>query len=117
MPAASEKDMNPQHTRRDFVKRTTVFSFGLAAAPLVGRAQTSKSPGEKLVVGVMGLGRGADHVKALQQISNVEIAYIVDVDDERIARSQKAAFANADKQPKSVKDFRRVVDEDRKSVV
>lgn len=103
--------MSTQHTRRDFVKRTTVFSFGLAAAPLVARAQTSKSPGEKLVVGVMGLGRGADHVKALQQISNVEIAYIVDVDDERIARSQKAAFANAEKPPKSVKDFRRVLDD------
>ena len=72
--------MNPTLPRRDFVKRTTLFSFGLAAAPLIARAQTSKSPGEKLVVGVMGLGRGFDHVKALQQIDNVEIAYLSDID-------------------------------------
>ena len=64
---------SPLH-RRDFVKRTTLYSFGLAAAPLLARAQTARSPGEKLVVGVMGLGRGFDQVKALQQISNVEVA-------------------------------------------
>jgi predicted dehydrogenase len=103
--------MNTQHTRRDFVKRTTVFSFGLAAAPFAARAQTSKSPGEKLVVGVMGLGRGMDHVKALQQISNIEVAYLADIDDDRLGRAQKSAFAKAEKLPKVVKDFRRVLDD------
>lgn len=102
--------MNTQ-TRRDFVKRTTVFSFGLAAAPLALRAQTSKSPGDRLVVGVMGLGRGLDHVKALQQIENVEIAYVADIDDERLARAQKTAFAKSDKPPKAVKDFRRILED------
>ena len=103
--------MNSNQTRRDFVRKTTVFSFGLAAAPLATRAQVSKSPGEKLIVGVMGLGRGGDHIRALQQISNVEVAYIADIDDERLGRSQKAAFANAEKQPKPVKDFRRILDD------
>ena len=42
--------MNSPLHRRDFVKRTTLYSFGLAAAPLLARAQTTKSPGEKLVV-------------------------------------------------------------------
>ena len=92
---------SPLH-RRDFVKRTTLYSFGLAAAPLLARAQTARSPGEKLVVGVMGLGRGFDHVKALQQISNVEVAYLCDIDEARIARAQKSAFATAEKQPKVV---------------
>ncbi len=101
---------SPLH-RRDFVKRTTLYSFGLAAAPLLARAQTARSPGEKLVVGVMGLGRGFDHVKALQQISNVEVAYLCDIDEARIARAQKSAFATAEKQPKVVKDFRRVLDD------
>ena len=103
--------MNTPSSRRDFVKRTTVFSFGLAAAPLVLRAQTTKSPGEKLIVGVMGLGRGGDHIKALQQIANVEIAYLADIDDERVARAQKASFATADQPPKVVKDFRRILDD------
>jgi len=103
--------MNSPLHRRDFVKRTTLYSFGLAAAPLFARAQAAKSPGEKLVVGVMGLSRGFDHVKALQQISNVEVAYLCDIDETRIARAQKSAFATAEKQPKVVKDFRRILDD------
>jgi len=103
--------MNSHPTRRAFVKSTTVFSFGLAAAPLISRAQTPKSPGEKLVVGVVGLGRGGDHVKALRQIPNAEIAYLADIDDRRLGVTQKKVFANAEKQPKAVKDFRRILDD------
>lgn len=103
--------MNTQHTRREFVKRSTVFSFGIAAAPLISRVRAAESPGERLVVGVMGLGRGLDHVKALQQISNVQIAYVADIDDFRIERAQKAAFANKDKVPKVTKDFRKILDD------
>ena len=103
--------MIPPLHRRAFLARTTIYSFGLAAAPLLARAQTSKSPGEKLVVGVMGLGRGFDHVKALQQIANVEVAYLADIDDTRIAKAQKSAFATAEKPPKSVQDFRRILDD------
>ncbi len=103
--------MNTQQTRRDFVQRTTVFSFGLAAAPLLARAQTSKSPGEKLVVGVMGLSRGAAHVTALQQIANVEIAYVAEVDGDRMAKLMKSAFAKSDRPAKAVQDFRRILDD------
>jgi len=102
--------MNTQHTRRDFVKRTTVFSFGLAAMPLVSRAQVTKSPGEKLIVGVMGLGRGMGHVQALQQLPNVEVAYLTDIDDNRLAVGQKA-FEKSDERPKSAKDFRKVLED------
>src|SRR5947207_2153193 len=107
MLCASQIPMNTQHTRRDFVKRSTVFSLGLAAAPLISRVRAAESPGERLVVGVMGLGRGLDHVKALQQLSNVEIAYVADIDDVRIERAHKTAFANKDKVPKVTKDFRK----------
>jgi predicted dehydrogenase len=101
--------MNPQQSRRDFVKRSTVFSFGLAAVPLASRVRAAESPGERIVVGVVGLGRGLDHVKALQQL-NAEIAYVADIDDERLARAQKA-FDKSEKRPKSVKDFRRILDD------
>jgi predicted dehydrogenase len=103
--------MNPLLPRREFVKRTTLYSFGFAVAPLLARAQTTKSPGEKLVVGVMGLGRGAAHVEALQQISNVEVAYLSDIDETRLASIQKAAARKADKAPKVVKDFRRILED------
>ncbi|HXG47770.1 MAG TPA: Gfo/Idh/MocA family oxidoreductase, partial [Methylomirabilota bacterium] len=103
--------MNAPHSRRHFVRRTTFYSFGLAALPLVARAQTARSPGEKLLVGVMGLGRGLDHVKALQQIAGVEVAYLADVDEARLARAQKSAFATASRPPKTVQDFRRILDD------
>lgn len=103
--------MSTPMTRRDFTKRTTLFSFGLAAAPLITRGQTAKSPGERLVVGVMGLSRGAAHVNALQQISNVEVAYVCDVDSDRLAKLHKSAFSKADKPAQAVKDFRRILED------
>src|SRR5262245_3624809 len=103
--------MNLPLPRRDFVKRTTLYSFGLAMASLPGRAQIAKSPGEKLVVGVMGLSRGAAHVQALRQIVNAEVAYLCEVDENRLAQVQKSAFGNAEKQPRTVKDFRRILDD------
>ena len=98
-------------TRREFVKRSTIYSFGFACLPLVGRAQTTRSPGEKLVTAVMGLGRGFDHVKALQQISNADIAYICDIDADRVAHVQKTGFASAARPPKGVRDFRRILED------
>jgi predicted dehydrogenase len=111
MAAPSDPFMNPPLPRRDFIQRTTLYSFGFAAAPRLARAQTTKSPGEKLVAGVMGLSRGAAHVAALQQITNVEVAYLCDVDSARVAQVQKSAFAAAAKAPQSVADFRRILDD------
>ncbi len=96
----------PLPSRRTFVKQTTALTLGLAAAPLL-RAQ---SPSRKLVVGVMGMGRGADHVRALLQIPNVEIAYLADVDESRFPRGMKQ-FEKAPRQPKVVKDFRRILED------
>lgn len=101
----------PPQSRREFVRRTTVYSFGMALAPAAARAQTAKSPGEKLVVGVMGLGRGLDHVRALQQIANVDIAWLCDIDDDRVARAQKTIPADAPKAPRGTRDVRRILED------
>src|SRR5689334_18866476 len=93
-------------SRRDFTKKSAVLTFGFATAPLASCVRAASSPGNKLVVGVLGMGRGSAHIQALQQIENVEIAYIADVDDNRLAAGAKH-FAKAERQPKAVKDFRR----------
>jgi predicted dehydrogenase len=36
---------------------------------------------------------------------------VADIDDERLARAQKTAFAKSDKPPKAVKDFRRILED------
>ena len=70
--------------RREFLGRGAAVAAGLAAGPAFLRAA---EPGKKLVVGVMGLGRGLDHVKACLGLPEVEIAYVCDVDDRRVQRA------------------------------
>ncbi len=92
--------------RRSFLATSTTLAAGLAFAPSL-RAQGA---GRRLVVGVMGLGRGGAHVAALLQIPNVEVAYLAEVDDARVPKVAKQ-FAAAARSPKVVKDFRRILDD------
>jgi predicted dehydrogenase len=96
-------------SRRKFLKQTAaasaIASMGFPAI------QAAESPGERLFVGVMGLGRGLDHINALLQISNVEIAYISDIDNERVAKAAKVVGDKQERKPKGVKDFRRILED------
>src|SRR3954468_838180 len=103
--------MNPSIHRRQFVKQTTAVTAGLATFGAAAIARSAESPGDKLLVGVMGLGRGLDHCNALTQISNVEIAYLCDIDDNRIDRAAKAISAKQARAPKGIKDIRKVLDD------
>jgi len=102
--------MNAAINRRTFAKQTIALGAGVAAvgAPAL---QAADSPGEKIVVGVMGLGRGKDHINALLQIANVEIAYVSDIDDQRMAQGAKIVADKQDKPPKPARDFRRILDD------
>src|SRR5215212_8292978 len=102
--------MNSSMNRRRFVKQTAALSaLSTIAAPAI--LSSAESPGDKLLVGVMGLGRGHDHVNALLQISNVEIAYLCDIDDTRIERATKTVSGKQDRAPKGVKDFRKILED------
>ena len=96
--------------RRQFIGAGAALVAGLAA-PAVLRAA---DPGKKLVIGVMGLGRGLDHVKACLGLPDVEIAYVCDVDDRRIQQALKTVAGQQDKaarMPQGVKDFRKILDD------
>jgi predicted dehydrogenase len=97
--------------RRQFLRRGSALAAAATAAPAVLAAD---SPGKKVVIGVMGLGRGLDHVKACLGLPDVEIAYLCDVDDRRIARAIEEINKSKNKpakMPQTVKDFRRVLDD------
>src|SRR5437763_12871798 len=96
-------------TRRHFVKQTTSLTAAALAVPAILRS--AASPGDKLLVGVLGLGRGLDHCNALLQISNVEIDYLCDIDDNRIDRAAKVASAKQQREAKGIKDFRKILDD------
>lgn len=97
--------------RRHFLAQSGALAAGLAVAPTFLRAA---DPSKKLVVGVMGLSRGMAHVTACLDLSDVEIAYVCDVDDRRIQKAMNAIAGRPTKparMPQSVKDFRKILDD------
>jgi predicted dehydrogenase len=96
--------------RRDFLKRTTGISAGLVAFQLAPTLHAS-SANNKIVCGVMGLGRGADHITALLSIPKAEIAYVCDIDDQRLERGLKTVNDKQERKAKGVKDVRTILED------
>ncbi len=106
--------MNTNTERREFIKTGAAAGIGLglaAALPTWLRAQPP-SPSGRLRVAVIGTNsRGLEHIECLGGISDVEIAYICDVEDGALAKGMKKAAAATHDQPKALKDFRRALDD------
>jgi predicted dehydrogenase len=100
----------PPIHRRAFLGQATALAAGLStlATP---RLQAADTPSRKLIVGVMGLSRGYDHVTALLQAPDVEVAWLCDADDQRLARAAKAVEAKQSKPARATPDFRRILDD------
>lgn len=103
--------MNPLD-RRQFLGRGAALAASLATGPAFLRG--ADEPSKKLVIGVMGLGRGMGHIQSCLGLSDVEIAYVCDVDDRRVQRALSTIAEHKDKpakMPQGVKDFRKVLDD------
>ncbi len=95
--------------RRTLLTHTSVLSLGAALVSPSLRAADRAS--RRLKLAVIGLGRGMGHVQALLALPDVEIAYLAEVDPQRLDRGLKVV---ADKQSTScqgVKDFRRILED------
>ncbi|MCH8924277.1 MAG: twin-arginine translocation signal domain-containing protein, partial [Planctomycetes bacterium] len=68
--------------RRNFLK-----AAGLGAAAVSLSSRTARAAdGDKLIVGVIGTGgMGTNHTKTLAGRKDVEVAYVCDVDKNRLA--------------------------------
>lgn len=95
-------------TRRVFVK-----SVGVSAAALALSARQSRAAeGERLVVGVIGPGgMGSHHLRLLVERSDVTVAYVCDVDRERLAAAAKTVTDKTGRAPRAVGDLRQVLDD------
>jgi predicted dehydrogenase len=95
-------------SRREFAQQTV----GVTAVAATFGARKAVSANEKVVVGVMGVGgRGTDLALRFAARSDVNVAYLCDVDTRRIARA-KEAVENAQGRPvKTVQDFRRILED------
>ena len=95
-------------SRREFAQQTV----GVAAVAATFGARKAVSANEKVVVGVMGLGgRGTDLARRFAERSDVNVAYLCDVDTRRIARAKEAVEKAQGRPVKTVQDFRRILED------
>lgn len=94
-------------SRRRFLG-TTLAAGAVGPNLLLGQAKGANS---RLRVGVMGLSRGRGHIKAYLDVPNTEIAYLCDVDENRLATGGNTMKDKQEKAPQLVTDFRRILDD------
>jgi len=93
--------------RREFIKSTSFATAGITILhfPVFGK----NAPSNKVLVAVMGVNsRGAYLAENFAGLSNVEVAYLCDVEEKAIANGLKP-FATASKKPAIIKDIRELV--------
>ena len=99
----------PAKTRRSFLKSSALAGVAVAGPNLLlGQAKGANS---RFRVGVMGLKRGKGHIKAFLDVPNCEIAYVCDVDDDRLASGDNTIVGKQKEEVKKVSDFRRILDD------
>ena len=98
-------------SRRDLLK---LGAAGMAAPLMISArgAASSSLPSSKVVVGVMGMGgRGTTLATGMAAIAGVEVAYVCDVDSQRMAAATEAVGKVQQNRPRQVVDFRRMLDD------
>lgn len=83
--------------------------MGTILAPMLQSRAVAASANERVRIAVIGLSRGAAHVTSLTQIPNVEIVYLSDLDEKRMAKPAQMVQDKSGKAPKLEKDFRKIL--------
>lgn len=108
----------PLFTRRHFLKTSATAAAAFSILPALHGAE---SPSNKIVVGVMGTsrsssggdGRGTELAVDFAKLPGVELRYICDADSRNTPKATESIMKKAKpaKEPKSVPDFRRILDD------
>jgi predicted dehydrogenase len=99
------------NTRRNFLKQTSTTAAALAFYGAAGAFTRAQSPNSRLRVAVMGLERGLALVNATMGTANAEVAYVCDVDSDRIARGMRVVTGKQKSPVKADTDVRRILDD------
>ena len=86
--------------------KTAAVVSTLSLAP--GSIRAANKASNHIRVGVIGLSRGVAHVRRFAETSGVDVTYVCDVDEKRIARGTKALKAG---NAKGVSDFRKILED------
>jgi predicted dehydrogenase len=94
-------------------RRTFLQQAGLGAAALATATRyANASKADRLIVGVIGPGgMGSSHLNLLGQNKEVDLAWVCDVDETRLAKAAHTAEKLSGKRPKATKDMRQVFDD------
>lgn len=103
------------NSRRTFLKET---GLGIAAVAATGATAHAAKANERIVIGLIGPGgMGSNHLKNLVKRKDVEVAYVCDVDSDRLARAGKIVKDATGKPAKAVGDLRKVLEDPRVDAV
>lgn len=92
-------------------RRTFLQAAGLGAAALT-LSSSAHAADRKLIVGMIGPGgMGSNHLRRLVARKDVEVAYVCDPDQTRLANAAKEVESKSSKPAKAVKDLRHVLDD------
>jgi predicted dehydrogenase len=96
--------------RRRFLARSAQAGIGLAATSALGARTTPAS--EKIVLAAIGCGgRMSSLIEGFTARSDVDFAYVCDLDARRAAAAASAVAGRHGKAPSCATDFRRVLDD------
>jgi predicted dehydrogenase len=99
-------------SRRRFLQSTAASSaLTLGAYAGFARAQENKSANDKIVVGVMGLGRGSALAAGFAGLTGSEVAYLCDVDNRKFASVADQISKRQMRKAQAVGDFRKMLDD------
>lgn len=91
-------------------RRTFLMAAGVGAAAVA--AGPARAATDRVVLGIIGPGgMGTNHLRMLALRSDVEIAWVCDVDQKRLADAAKLTESMSKKTPKTTKDMRHVLDD------
>jgi predicted dehydrogenase len=94
--------------RRSFIEHTTVGAASLAAASFASAADEKQA----ISIGLIGCGgMGTNHLRMLAARKDVRVAYVCDVDANRLASAAKLVEQGGQPAPKGVKDLRSILDD------
>jgi len=97
--------------RREFLKRSATGAAALGATALAATARAAGA-NEKITVALIGPGgMGTGHLNQLGKNSAVDLAWVCDVDQERLDKAASLATELSGRTPKKTKDLREVLDD------
>ena len=93
--------------RRSFLQAAAGGTLGGLAPRIAAAAE----PDRLVRVAVVGLGRGLAHVRTLLEIPGVEVAWLAEVDPQRLGLGITSVTATGRPAPRGVTDFRTALDD------